>query len=60
MSLIVGFYSTYEELKLERLEVPFVLSTRFYSTYEELKLRLLGAFPPVCLLFLQYLWGIET
>ena len=33
---------------------------RFYSTYEELKRRLQAAISPDCILFLQYLWGIET
>ena len=55
-----GFYSTYEELK-PLPSIPFFLFIFcFYSTYEELK----HAFNQPCiyatLLFLQYLWGIET
>ena len=34
---VLGFYSTYEELKLANYEKAIELSISFYSTYEELK-----------------------
>ena len=37
MKIIIGFYSTYEELKLKNLFHGNYSGFRFYSTYEELK-----------------------
>ena len=54
------FYSTYEELKRFRsCGVRFTIFS-FYSTYEELKLQIIICYYVVTVLFLQYLWGIET
>ena len=58
--LWLGFYSTYEELKLLGLFLCWACFYGFYSTYEELKL---DDFPKELknrIEFLQYLWGIET
>ena len=56
----MGFYSTYEELKLSLSEKRPLKAACFYSTYEELKpLKNLNLNPSGSV-FLQYLWGIET
>ena len=54
------FYSTYEELKLAIHRSASFHFFYFYSTYEELKPVV--ACLPACasILFLLYLWGIET
>ena len=58
---IASFYSTYEELKLlSNCANPLRDLQSFYSTYEELKLLILSFQRSTFILFLQYLWGIET
>ena len=61
LSLVFGFYSTYEALKRFRPSVfDLTQNTCFYSTYEALKLSSLALALASCCSFLLYLWGIET
>ena len=54
------FYSTYEELKHDFSYWCLFVEKGFYSTYEELKLLLFYIINSHIIMFLQYLWGIET
>ena len=56
----MGFYSTYEELKLDSVQTAVDPIQSFYSTYEELKRSKKCYRYFAFAKFLQYLWGIET
>ena len=56
----IGFYFTYEELKLSNVPQVGFSPTCFYFTYEELKLPKAWLFRATREAFLLYLWGIET
>ena len=57
---VKGFYSTYEELKLQPTHLLQTNGLSFYSTYEELKPDSSNIRKTKRFTFLQYLWGIET
>ena len=57
---LLGFYSTYEELKPDIWRFNKWYRVGFYSTYEELKPDIGCLCITHAIMFLQYLWGIET
>ena len=60
-AITVGFYLTYEELKLLQTEERHRKNNKgFYLTYEELKLFWKRNINKVWKRILSYLWGIET
>ena len=59
-AFLISFYITYEELKHDITSVGGIWACAFYITYEELKLKSYLHSSYKMLIFLYYLWGIET
>ena len=56
----LGSYRTSEEWKLCGTRPPLLPQSGSYRTYEEWKRMMRGGLVPAFLLFLPYLWGMET
>ena len=58
--IVISLYRTYEELKHGIVPGRFANHPSLYRTYEELKLLLSSRQTCRMILFVSYLWGIET